>query len=66
MSKPKKKPFKIFYSWQSDLPDQVNAQLIRSVLGEAGSELTEDDDMEVKAVLMRITIVVAAVGDNWR
>jgi hypothetical protein len=50
VSRPKKKPFKIFYSWQSDLPDQVNAQLIRSVLGEVASELTEDDDIEVKAI----------------
>jgi hypothetical protein len=50
MSKPKKKPFKIFYSWQSDLPNQVNAQLIRSVLGEVASELNEDDDIEVKAM----------------
>jgi hypothetical protein len=50
MSKLKKSPFKIFYSWQSDLPDQVNAQLIRSVLGEVASELTEDDDIEVKAI----------------
>ena len=50
MNKPKNKPFKIFYSWQSDLPDQVNAQLIRCVLGEVASAITEDDEITVKAV----------------
>ena len=50
MSKTKKKSFTIFYSWQSDLPDQVNAQLIRGVLGEAATELTEDDELGAKAV----------------
>lgn len=55
MSKTKKKPFAIFYSWQSDLPDQINAQLIRGVLGEAVTELTEDDDLGTKAAFDEAT-----------
>jgi hypothetical protein len=49
MNAPPKRLFRIFYSWQSDLPDQTNAHLIRGVLGEVATALTGDGDLQVKS-----------------
>jgi hypothetical protein len=48
MSQKSKKALRVFYSWQSDLPEQVNAQLIRSVLSEVTTAINEDDDLATK------------------
>jgi hypothetical protein len=45
-----KKTFRIFYSWQSDLPDQVNAHLIRGVLGEVATAMTGDAELQMKTI----------------
>lgn len=50
MSVTPKKKFSIFYSWQSDLPDKTNAHLIRGVLGEVATAMTDDDDLQIKAL----------------
>jgi hypothetical protein len=49
MSKPKQKPFPIFYSWQSDLPYEFNGQLIRGALDEASTALTDEGALGVIA-----------------
>jgi hypothetical protein len=48
MRQTQKKSLRVFYSWQSDLPEQVNAQLIRSVLSEVTTAINEDDDLVTK------------------
>jgi len=47
MGTTKKTKLTVFYSWQSDLPDDVNAQLIRSALGEAGIAISEKEPVMV-------------------
>ncbi len=38
---PKKSSFVVFYSWQSDLPDETNRRIIREALRDASSRLEE-------------------------
>lgn len=41
-------PFRIFYSWQSDLPKEGNEKLIRAALDEVVAALNGDPDMHVQ------------------
>lgn len=45
MSAPHEIHFKVFYSWQSDLPDVVNLRLIRNALNQAANALNGDHDL---------------------
>ncbi len=52
---PTRKSVRVFYSWQSDLPDPVNAQLIRSALSTAATNLSEDEDLQAKVYVDEAT-----------
>ncbi|MFO1436876.1 MAG: hypothetical protein U1F81_01055 [Verrucomicrobiaceae bacterium] len=43
------KPFRVFYSWQSDLPKEGNERLIRAALDAALAELNGDHDLHLNA-----------------
>lgn len=47
---------RIFYSWQSDLPNKTNRGFIQSALEKAVSELTADDSVAVEPVVDRDTL----------
>ena len=46
---------KIFYSWQSDLPNSCNRGLIEAALQEAAKRIRQDDTVEVEPVIERDT-----------
>lgn len=48
-------PFKVFYSWQSDLPDAVNLKLIRNALNQAGNAMNTDHDLNLHVVIDEAT-----------
>ncbi len=45
-----KQTLRVFYSWQSDLPERANAQLIRSALLETATTLAEDENQSIKLI----------------
>lgn len=51
----KSKNLRVFYSWQSDLPESVNAQLIRSALSAAATMMSEDEDLKSKVYVDEAT-----------
>lgn len=54
---------RIFYSWQSDLPNNTNRGFIQSALEIAIKELVNDDEVGVEPVLDRDTANVAGAPD---
>lgn len=48
--------FKIFYSWQSDLPNATNRGLIQEALERAAKEIRRDDSFKVDPVIDRDTL----------
>ncbi|MBI5446623.1 MAG: hypothetical protein HY900_36070, partial [Deltaproteobacteria bacterium] len=47
--------FRIFYSWQSDLPNSTNRGFIDTALHEAAKRIREDDSIEIEPVVDRDT-----------
>jgi len=47
--------FTIFYSWQSDLPDNTNRHFIQKAIEEAVKSLKKEDVLEVQPVIDRDT-----------
>lgn len=47
---------KVFYSWQSDLPNRTNRGLIQSALEKAARELRSDESIAVEPVVDRDTL----------
>ena len=47
---------KVFYSWQSDLPNRTNRGLIQSALEKAAREIRSDDSIAVEPVVDRDTL----------
>jgi len=47
---------KIFYSWQSDLPNRTNRGLIQSALKKASKDIRSDDSINVDPVVDRDTL----------
>jgi hypothetical protein len=45
---------KVFYSWQSDLPNRTNRGLIQSALEKAARELRSDESIAVEPVVDRV------------
>ncbi|RYD68484.1 MAG: hypothetical protein EOP83_00785 [Verrucomicrobiaceae bacterium] len=45
MPTPNETSFKVFYSWQSDLPDVVNLKLIRNALNQAANKINSDHEL---------------------
>lgn len=54
---------KIFYSWQSDLPNSTNRGFIQDALNKAVKSLRNDDFIEVEPVIDRDTQNVAGAPD---
>jgi hypothetical protein len=46
---------KIFYSWQSDLPNSTNRSFIEKALERAAKSIQRDDSIEVEPVIDRDT-----------
>jgi len=55
MPAPHENPLRVFYSWQSDLPDAVNLQLIRNALSQAGNVINADHDLNLHVVIDEAT-----------
>lgn len=55
--------FKIFYSWQSDLPGATNRHLIQKTLEIACAEITNRNGIGVEAVLDRDTLNLSGAPD---
>lgn len=47
--------WKVFYSWQSDLPNSTNRNLILKALENAAKKVRDDDSIEVEPVIDRDT-----------
>lgn len=56
---PPERPFKVFYSWQSDLPDSVNLKLVRNALNQAANSINIDDDVDLHVQVDEATRNVA-------
>ena len=56
-------PFKIFYSWQSDLPNAVNLKLIRNALNQAATAMNADHDLNLHVVVDEATREVPGSPD---
>ena len=54
---------KIFYSWQSDLPNATNRGFIEKALEDAAKFIRNDDSIEVEPVIDRDTIGVPGSPD---
>jgi len=54
---------KVFYSWQSDSPNNTNKNFILTALGKAIKEIADDGDLEVEPVVDRDTQGVAGSPD---
>ncbi|WGV26254.1 hypothetical protein [Halotia branconii] len=54
---------KIFYSWQSDLPNATNRGFIEKALEDAAKSIRNDDSIEVEPVIDRDTINVPGSPD---
>jgi len=55
--------YKIFYSWQSDLPNNVNRHFINTAIKSAIKEFKKSDDYEIEPVLDRDTVGVTGTPD---
>jgi hypothetical protein len=55
--------FKVFYSWQSDLPGATNRYLIQDALEKACAEITNKNGIGVEAVLDRDTLGLSGSPD---
>jgi len=58
--------FKVFYSWQSDLPNPCNRGFIQTALEAAAKTLRADDSIKVEPVIDRDTAGVAGSPDIGR
>jgi len=47
--------FTVFYSWQSNLPDETNKELIQGALSEAANDLNNDDSITIDTIIERDT-----------
>lgn len=47
--------FRVFYSWQSDLPNAVNLKLIRNALNDAASVINSDHDFNLHVIIDEAT-----------
>lgn len=65
-SREKQMKFKIFYSWQSDLPSACNRGFIQIALEAAAKTLRADDSIEVEPVVERDTAGIAGSPDIGR
>jgi hypothetical protein len=54
---------KIFYSWQSDLPNSTNRGFIEAALKKVAKEIHQDDSLQVKPVIDRDTKDVSGSPD---
>lgn len=54
---------KIFYSWQSDLPNPTNRRFIGDALGKVAKAIHQDDSIQVEPVIDRDTQDVAGSPD---
>ena len=54
---------KIFYSWQSDLPNATNRGLIEKALEDAAKDIRNDDSIQVEPVIDRDTVGVPGSPD---
>jgi len=54
---------KVFYSWQSDLPNRTNRGLIESALNRAARNLRSDESIRVEPVIERDTVGVPGAPD---
>ena len=54
---------KVFYSWQSDLPNNTNRGFIQKALEEAAKEISNDVTTELEPVIDRDTSGVAGSPD---
>lgn len=55
MSAPHENPFKVFYSWQSDLPDAVNLKLIRNALNQAANSINVSHELDLHVLIDEAT-----------
>lgn len=55
MSTPPETRYKVFYSWQSELPDMVNLKLIRNALNQAANSITAEHDLNLHVVIDEAT-----------
>src|SRR5574344_2972 len=55
--------YKIFYSWQSDLPNNVNRHFINTAIKSAIKDFKKSDDYEIEPVLDRDTVGVTGTPD---
>jgi hypothetical protein len=55
MPTPVETPFRVFYSWQSDLPTIVNLKLIRSALSKASVTMNDDPGLNLHVVIDEAT-----------
>ncbi|MCB0669221.1 MAG: hypothetical protein KDC80_25535, partial [Saprospiraceae bacterium] len=49
------KSIKIFYSWQSDLPNRFNRGFIHSVLEKVTKEISKEESVDINALIDRDT-----------
>ena len=54
---------KVFYSWQTDLPNSTNRGLIQSALESAAKSIRDDDSIKIEPVIDRDTIGVPGAPD---
>jgi hypothetical protein len=54
---------KVFYSWQSDLPNATNRGFIEKALEDAAKSIREDESIKVEPVLDRDTVGVPGAPD---
>ena len=55
MPAPHERTFRVFYSWQSDLPDLDNLKLIRNALSQAATAMNSDHAMNLHVVVDEAT-----------
>lgn len=55
MADPTEQSFKVFYSWQTDLPSAVNLKLIRNALNQAANAINSDHDLNLHVVIDEAT-----------
>ena len=55
--------YKIFYSWQTDLPNATNRSFILSALEKAAEDLAKDASVEVEPVVDRDTVGITGSPD---
>jgi hypothetical protein len=63
MPTPTETPFKVFYSWQSDLPSAVNLKLIRNALNQAAGLINTERGLNLHVVIDEATREVPGSPD---